>query len=156
MSFILAESQDGSIPRVVERSNAAGQAYNKGALLLVDGSNNFAECGADPAAIACVAEAGAGADTANFVNVLGVKGFPPGKNQGTYIKDQVFSARYVGTLPAADGGSYGVVRDTDGLWKVDFAETVNTRLKLVGRMTGSPENQPRVKVKFLDANVQVV
>lgn len=153
MTFVLAETQDTAVPRVIERSQAAGSAYLRGSLLLINASNEFAECGADPAVICAVSESGAGADASGY-NPLAVKGFPPGKMQGTVVKGQTFRARYVGTLPAADGGSYGVVKDSDGKWKVDFAEVVNTRLKLVGRLTNSPENQPEVLVRFLDANTQ--
>lgn len=155
MSFQLAEPYEDGVGRTVERSLASGAAFEDGALLLVDANGAYAECAADPAAIAAVAASGAGASTA-IGNIFGKREFPPGKMQGYTIKDKTFSARYVGTLPAADGGSYGVVRDTDGFWKVDFAETVNTRLKLVGRRTTSPENLNRVLVRFLDANVQAI
>jgi hypothetical protein len=55
-----------------------------------------------------------------------------------------------------DGGSYGVVKDSDGKWKVDFSDTTATRVKLVGRRTNSPENLPQVIVTVLAANVQVM
>jgi hypothetical protein len=76
--------------------------------------------------------------------------------QGIALTGVVFSARYIGGLPAANGANYGVVRDTDLYWKVDFTETVNTRLKLVDRRTNSPENIARVLVIFLTANIQVI
>jgi hypothetical protein len=156
MSFKLARAKSQSIPRVKHLPVAAGSAFKTGALLLVNASGEFAECGADPVAIAAVSESGAGADT-SIGNQLGVLGFPPGYTQGTAVQDEVvFRARYVGSLPAADGASYGVIKDADGLWKVDFAETVATRVKLVGRLTGSPENVPEVLVVFLAANVQVI
>lgn len=153
MSFQLAEPFDQGVGRTIERSQAAGSSYLQGALLLVDGAGAYAECGANPAAIAAVSGSGAGTDTSGF-NIFGTKGFPPGKMQGYTIKNKTFSCQYVGTLPAADGGSYGVVKDSDGQWKVNFADTVNTRVKLVGRRTNSPENLNRVLVRFLDANVQ--
>jgi hypothetical protein len=153
MSFQLAHPDGVAVGRVVERDIAASQTWNVGALLLVDANGAFAECGADPAAIAAVALAPQGTDTSGF-NILGTKAFPPGKMQAATIKNKVFTAKYTGTLPAADGGLYGVVKDTDNDWKVDFSETTATRLKLVGRRTTSPENIARVLVKFLDANVQ--
>jgi hypothetical protein len=155
MSFQLAEPAGQDAPRIYERDQAAGASWNMGALLLVDASGNFAECGADPAAIAAVACTGAGTDTSGF-NVFAKKGFPPGKMQAIALRAGLkFAARYVGTLPAADGGSYGVVRDADGLWKVDFSDTTATRVKLTGRRTASPENVPMVIVEFLIANIQV-
>lgn len=155
MSFQMAHPDGVAVGRVVERDLAAAQTFSVGALLLVDGNGAFAECGADPAAIAAVALAPAGADASGF-NILGTKSFPPGKMQAETIKNRIFSAKYVGTLPAADGGLYGVVKDSDGDWKVDFTETTATRLKLVGRRTTSPENIARVLVQFLDANVQAI
>lgn len=155
MSFQIAYPDGGAagVPRIVTRALAAAQAFNVGALVLVDANGNFAECGADPAAIAAVALAPAGSDSSGF-NILGTKSFPPGYMQGCCIKGKAFSAKYVGSLPAADGGLYGVVKDSDGDWKVDFGETTNTRLKLVDRRTNSPENIGRVIVRFLDANAQ--
>ena len=153
MSFYLAEPDGQSIGRTVERAQASGSSYPMGSLLLVNASNEFAECAADPAAVAAVSASAAGTDTSGF-NPLAVKGFPPGKMQGHAVRNQIFSAKYVGTLPAADGGSYGVVKDADGEWKVDFAEVVATRVKLVGRRTTSPENLNRVLVRFLDTVVQ--
>jgi len=156
MSFQLAHPVGVAVGRVVERDLAASQTFTVGALLLVDSNGAFAECGADPAAIAAVALAPAGSDTSGF-NILGVKPFPPGKMQGKTIGDNCqFTAKYVGTLPAADGGAYGVVKDSDGDWKVDFNETSATRLRLIGRRTTSPENIARVVVQFLDANVQTI
>ena len=156
MSFILDEADGQDIPRIVEKALAAGAAGVRGALMLIDGSGNAAECGADPAAIAAVAEHGFGARATSGLtfHTLNTKEFPPGKVLLCPVQDQVFSAEYTGTLPAADGGSYGVVRGADSQWRVDFTETVNTRLKLVGRYTDSPFNGNRVKVRFLDANVQ--
>lgn len=155
MSFQMAHPNGVAVPRVVTRPLAAGAAFLEGALLLVDANGAFAECGADPAAIAAVALAPCGADTSGF-NILGKKEFPPGYMQGETIKDREFSAKYIGSLPAADGGAYGVVKDSDGYWKVDFTDTTATRVRLVDRRTTSPENIARVVVKFLDANVQTI
>lgn len=156
MSFKLARAKSQSIPRYKEKALAAGASFKKGALLLVNASNEYAECGADPASIAAVAESGAGAST-EIGNRTGKEEFPPGFMQGIAVQDEVeFRARYVGALPGAVGGSYGVVKDADGLWKVDFGEVVNTRLKYVRSYAGSPENLPEVGVVFLAANVQVI
>ncbi len=154
--FKLARAKSQSIPRVKEGPLAAAQAFLQGALCLIDGSGNIAECGADPAAIAGVSLTGCGALT-GVGNGLGYREFPPGIMKIEAVQDEVvWRATYSGTLPAADGGSYGVLRLAGGDWVVDFAETVNTRLKLVGRLTNSPENVPEVLVVFLAANVQVI
>lgn len=156
MSFFPAHLRGGLTPRVRELPLAAAQSGKRGALLLQDGSGNFATCGADPASIAAVAASDYGTNSLGF-NHLGVDGFPPGYMQGYLLTDeQPFHAQYVGTLPGAIGGSYGVVLDSDGLWKVDFTETVNTRLKLTKFLTTSPENRNRVQIVFLAANIQLI
>jgi hypothetical protein len=155
MSFHPSRLRAGLTPRVKERPLAAGAAGKRGALLLVDANGAYATCGADPAAIAAVALSDYGPDTSGF-NHLGASGFPPGYMQAASVQDnQPFKAQYVGALPAAEGGSYGVVLDADGQWKVDFAEVVNTRLKLVKKLTDAPENRNEVEVVFLAANVQI-
>lgn len=155
MSFQLAHPDGIRVPRIVEKNLAAAQAFLEGALLLADASDNFAECAADPAAIAGVSVSPAGADASGF-NRFAKKEFPPGKMQAIALTGVVFSARYIGGLPAANGASYGVVRDADLYWKVDFTEVAATRLKLVDRRTNSPENIARVLVIFLTANIQVI
>lgn len=156
MSFITGRLHGTKVPPVKELPVASGAAFEAGALLLVDANGAYAECGADPAVIAAVAESGFGVDASGF-NRLGRKEFPPGMMQATKVQgEQPFIAEYVGTLPAANGGAYGVIRDTDSRWKVDFAETVNTRVRLLGRRTDSPINVAKVEVCFLPANVQLI
>jgi hypothetical protein len=160
MSFQLAHpgSFGGSgagVPRIIEKSLAAAQAFKEGSLILADASDNYAECGADPAAIAAVSVSGCGADASGFNRFAKIE-FPPGKMQGIAVNGTVFIAKYIGGLPAANGASYGVVKDADLFWKVDFTDAVNTRLKLLDRRTNSPENIARVVVSFLAANVQII
>jgi hypothetical protein len=156
MSFQLAYPKGVGVPRIVQKAVAASQAWLTGALLIADGSDNWAECGADPASIAAVALSGYGADTTGF-NLLAKKEFPPGFMQAIALTAEIaLTCKYVGTLPAANGGSYGVVRDTDGLWKLDFTETTATQFKLVDRRTLSPENIARVVVIPLVAKIQIV
>lgn len=152
--FVLASgAPGGTIGAIVERPLAAAYAEEQGALLVVNGSGQYAACGADPALIAAVADTPGGTDASGF-NILGHKEFPAGYMQGINIRDRVFRAFYVGALPAADGGQYGVIRDSDGFWKVDFNEVDNPVLVLVGRLTASPESQAEVLIKFLPAVIQ--
>lgn len=156
MSFKLARLKAAHTPRVRELAVAAGASFKKGALLLRDANGQWAECGADPAAIAAVALSDYNADATGFSHT-GRTEFPPGYMQGCAVQDEVaYRAEFVGALPAADGGSYGVIKDADGRWKVDFNEVVATRVKLVNRFTNSPENDNEVEVVFLAANVQVI
>lgn len=155
MSFKLARLEGQSVKNHVQLPYASGSTFPQGALVLRNASNEWAECGADPVAIGGVSEHGVGADTLGYGG-HGYKEFPPGYAIVIPVQGETrFLAKYVGTLPAVDGGSYGVVKDADGDWKVDFAETVATRVKLVGRRTGSPENLALVEVTFLAANVQI-
>lgn len=155
MSFQLAHPVGTAVPRIVQKPLAGGYAALEGALVLADASDNWAECGADPAAIGGVALSAGGTDTSGFVR-FGKKEFPPGYMQAI-IWDPlyVFSARYIGGLPAANGASYGVVKDSDSYWKVDFTDTTATRVTLVDRRTNSPENIARVLVRPLVANAQL-
>lgn len=156
MSFFAAKLMAGHTPRTKQLAVAAGAEFEKGALLVRDANGAWAECGADPASVGGVSETAYGTDTSGFIRT-GKKEFPPGYMQATLVGDeQLFLAEYVGTLPAADGGAYGVVRDTDGSWKVDFAETTNTVVRLQGRRTNAPENIALVYVTFLPAVVQIV
>lgn len=157
MSFKLARSKAGHITRTIERPLAGGSLFVQGALLVLDANAAWAECGADPAAIGAVAQSGAGVDV-TIGNRLGKTEFPPGYMQGIAVQDEViFRAKYTGSLPAADGGTYGVTRGGDLIWRVDFAKTgASARVKLVNRLTNSPENVPEVLVAFLVANVQIV
>jgi hypothetical protein len=156
MSFLNAKLVSARTARARELPLAAASAFLRGAPLLKDANGAWAECGADPALIGAFAESDCGTNAGGFSH-FGTKEFPPGYMVGTLVQNEVvFRARYIGTLPAADGGSYGLTKDSDGLWKVDFSKTTTTaRLKLVGRLTNSPENLPEVLVVVLAANVQV-
>lgn len=157
MSFVPAESRAGKAPRTVELPVASGIDIEKGALV-VRSSGTYVECGADPAVIAGIAIGAAGADTSGF-NVLGRKEFPPLTLQA-YVPErgQLFRAKYTGTLPAlsAIGTGYGVVKDSDDLWKVDFSDTTNDRVVLRGILNVAPELQPEVIVEFLEQFVSPI
>ena len=153
MSFVLAEPHGVAAPKIRQLPLAAASSFAQGALLVVNGDGAYAQCAADPASVAAVAATPAGTDATGF-NMLGTKEFPPGYMQGILVGDDVpFRAKYTGTLPAANGGSYGVVV-SGGQWVVDFSDTTNLVVKLIGRFTDSPENIAQVKVTFLAAVVQ--
>jgi hypothetical protein len=152
--FVLASSDSGGfLDPLVEKALAAAFAEAQGALVVVNGSGQFAACGADPALVAGVTNTPGGTDTSGF-NILGSKEFPPGYMQVIPARGNLFRAPYVGTLPAADGGEYGVIRDSDGIWKVDFDELAAPVVVLAGRLTDDPEDQPEVLVRFLDSVIQ--
>jgi hypothetical protein len=159
MSFRQARLKSGHTPPTRELPVAAGAAFRQGALLVRDANGAWAECGADPAAVGAIALSDYGAADATAIGVgHGRHEFPPGHMQGMKVQDeQEFHAEYVGTLPAADGGTYGVTRGGDSKWRVDFAKDgAAARVKLVKRLTEAPINRNRVVVSFLPANVQIV
>lgn len=163
MSFAPANADGDAVPVCEEMAiDTATYAGNGGALLVQDGAY-IEECGADPATILGVAVSSGGADTDGFSRT-GRKEFPPGKMQYYRLgRGQQFTALYIGTLPDNVGGEYGVVRDSDGLWKVDFTDTSATRVRLVRKLVGSlpltppapgTNAVPKVVVEFLPAYIQ--
>lgn len=162
VGFQLAAPSPGSgggIPLTVEKALADGYAELQGALLLVNGDDEYEACGADPAEIAAVALTPGGSDTSGY-NILGTKEFPPGYMQGISIANGVrFIAPYSGSLPAAPGGQFGVIK-SGGIWKVDFDEVVNVVLTYLGVPDFRPDlaasSEGLVVVSFLPAVVQQV
>lgn len=154
--FVLASgSPGGAIGQLPEYPLAVGYAEAQGALGFINSSGQFEACGADPALIGGVANTPGGTDTSGF-NITGKKEFPAGYMQVIALRGRRFRAPYIGSLPAADGGQYGVIRDSDGVWKIDFNEVVNVALTLVGRLTASPEAQAEVLCEFLDDVTQPI
>jgi hypothetical protein len=157
MAFHVARLRASLTPRIKERPLAAGAVGRRGDPLVVDSNGAYATAGANPAAVAAVALSDYGPDTSGF-NHLGVKGFPPGYMQGASVQDeQPFLAHYMGALPAAPGGTYGITLDSDGEWKVDFNKNAaNQRVKLTSiELTQSPLNRNQVEIVWLLANVQI-
>jgi hypothetical protein len=155
--FILASgSPGGTIGSIPEYPLAVGYAEAQGALGFINSSGQFEACGADPALIGGVANTPGGPDTSGF-NILGRKEFPAGYMQVIALKGRRFRAPYVGALPAAYGGQYGVIRDSDGVWKVDFNEVANVVVNYVPpSLTESPLSQAEVICTFLDSVQQPI
>lgn len=149
MSFKPAYADAQSVPRVLTYPiSTSTYAENEGALVILT-SGAAVACGADPAAVYGVAVGAGGADSGGF-NITARKEFPRGF-LGVYpvYGGVPFRARYIGTLPANVGASYGVVRDSDGYWKVDFGETTNLVVRLERILNVAPESIPEVVVTFL-------
>ena len=158
MSFIVARAKSQSIPKVRALPAAAASSFTLGAALLMNASGEWAECGADPALIGAFAEHPVGTG-AGALFPVGTKEFPPGECIGSLVSnDQEFTCDYAGTLPAAIGGTYGITRGADGIWRVDFAKSAaNQRVKLTSiAETASPLGRRRVTIQVLPANVQIV
>lgn len=156
MSFIEARLTNQSVPRAREVPVAAGEAFEKGALgALVAGE--FTEAAADPAvgAVTYVSQSPFGASTGAYGATAGNRlEFPPGRTVVTDAFATTFRAEFEGSLPAAPGGSYGVIRSTDGQWRVNFADTVAPlQVRYIGPVSDLPSSTvPRlVEVEFIAA-----
>jgi hypothetical protein len=165
IGFQVASSNPGGggrLPLTVEKAILDGYAENQGALLTVDVNGNFAACGADPIAVAAVALTPGGADTSGF-NILGRKEFPKNTMQGAWVgAGQRFLAPFLGALPAVAGGQFGVTRDVDSVWKVDFNKLDNPVVVFLANPDRSPADaagagqDTLVIVQFIDNVVQPV
>lgn len=99
-----------------EYTEAAAQAFKLGAAVLLDASEDIAECGTDPAAI------------------LGFAAHPAGKNIPA-SKDLVWKASEGqkfwmagdnNPLKSDINQSYGITKDGDGIWHVDGTKTAGS------------------------------
>jgi hypothetical protein len=108
---------------------ASNASWLSGSLLFVDATTDqWVECGADPALIGGVSldEVGTGAGS---LYPLDRREFPPFTCGAIRTTDgRMFNGPYVGTPQI---GTYGVVKGADGVWRVDFNETVATRVRVV-------------------------
>lgn len=138
-----------------------GTAFNAGEFVFYDTTNNGVDrCGADPALILGIAHCGS-ADASLYPNSrIPVSVLTP----DTILAMSIAT----GTNPSDTlvGDAYGIVRTvvgSSGFWEVDLAETVNTRLVVVGyrpsRTTaGAAALAPgwnTALVRFLAANLQL-
>jgi hypothetical protein len=148
-----------TVPQVQSVAYANGQTFTKGALLVDDTNGNAVECGADPASIWGVALEDAGSKLgygyANPSQTTVVTGRAQEVSMAVADRDTVFSGRGVngGTDPVLPlqthiGEPYGVVK-VGSDWVIDFAETVNTRLRIVDIRT----EDNTFLFKFLEANL---
>lgn len=121
---------------------AAAQTFLRGALVVLDGSKNVTECGADPASIYGVALEPAGKDPeGNFCIVQ--KASEDNKFWG--------SCTSAPTKASNENHTYGVVKQSDGTWVVDLTETVNTRVYI----HQVDEDTDRVLFSVIEANRQI-
>lgn len=123
-------------------TTAAGQTFGLGALVVLDGSGNVTECGADPALIYGMALEPAGKDPEGTYTIVAVA-----------YEGQKFWLECTSnpTIAANQSQSYGVVKDADGIWVVDLTDTTNKRV-FVHQVD---EDTHRVLVSVLAANRQV-
>lgn len=120
---------------------AASQTFKTGALVVRDGSGNIAECGADPATI--------------FGWALGEATKNPVDSTKQIVcrateESRAWMQASADPTSANSGVSYGVAKDADGIWYVDFTDTTATRVYVHEVDTDTK----RVLVSVLAANRQ--
>lgn len=121
---------------------AAGQTFVLGALVVLDANKKVTECGADPTSIYGMALEPAGTDP-----------------EGDYcIVAPLFEGQFLWLPCSADpviathqNNQYGVVKDADGIWCVDFSDTTNKRVYV----HQVDEDTKRVRVSVIEANRQI-
>lgn len=142
------------VPPVLARALATGEEYELGSLLVVNGSGEYEECGADPASIAAVSLTATGVGSGPLYPV-GRKEFPEFEAIGLLVEGQTFTAQYVGTIGTPQT-AYGVTKGADGIWRVDFGKTGGTaRVLFVKTVLAGPSASERVAVRVLVANIQI-
>lgn len=162
MSFRLEQNKPGGgIPTVRQRAIVPGSTGRKGALLTQTNVGQYAEVTSpNPAlnTICSVALSDWGPATGSLFP-LGTKEFPPGFLEAWVLDGSTpYLCQYNGALPAAEGGTYGVVKDTNGLWRVDFTNTTSPVVRLADlRTTVLPARLTRaeVGVSFLPGFMQL-
>lgn len=121
---------------------AAAQTFKTGALVLRDGSANIAECGADPAVIYGVAEEPATKEITDVTKII--------VTRATEMTRWWFPTN-VAPTSANSGVNYGVTKDADGIWYVDFTKTAGSARVYVHQVDTDTN---RVEVSVLAANRQ--
>lgn len=123
MPAMFAIPAEPAVGDVSEYTVAASETFKRGAVVLLDGSEDIIEAGADPASILGFAamewpEGGAAAP-ADFTLIPIFKATEGQKFWMSGDNDPVKADR---------NQSYGIIADGDGIWTVDGTETTATRV----------------------------
>ncbi len=140
--FALAK-WEGQFPEVQYVLVDSAQTFKAGALVLTAADGETDECAADPTAILGVALSAAktalGYNMANDADIVAFTGRENKVAVAIANNKNTFSGRGVngGTDPVVPlqthiGEQYGVVKDSDGIWAIDFAETTTKSVQIVG------------------------
>lgn len=125
----------------------AAATFKVGAAVVLDAQKEVTECGADPASIYGFAltrvDAGVSKDPQDTTKVLVMKAIEGEKFCMQASSDPVEATHR--------NNSYGLIKDADGIWTVDFTDTTNTRV-FVHRVY---VDRKMVEVSVLEANRQI-
>lgn len=104
---------------VRQYTHAVGQVYILGAAVVLNGTPEVTECGADPAAILGFAQEPATKDPEGATKAL----------IAVVSQGERFYMSGTSNPVAADVNvKYGIVKDANGVWVVDKTDVVNTRV----------------------------
>lgn len=137
-----ARTVSGNVPRIAQRLYATGQTFKIGAVLVFDGSKNVIEASATPTTAVGIAAEPAGThpgqSPANASQTLQVTGLTQKVAVYDGNDDTVYSMRGVngGTDPVVPvqanvGAKFGVVKDANGIWALNIADTTNLMFEVV-------------------------
>jgi hypothetical protein len=103
--------------RIVQYDLASGQTFTKGALVVLNASEEVAECGADPTSVLGIAAEPAGSDPESATKILVCVAEA---NRRFWIEGD--------NAPTMDdvNQEYGAAKDSDGYWYLDGTETGTT------------------------------
>lgn len=118
MAKVAAYPAEPPLGDAIELDTKSGSTFKRGALVLLDGSEDVDECGADPAAILGVAAYPG--DAADFTTKMLV--FKASEGQKFWMSGSSNPAK------SNINQSYGVAKDGDGIWYVDLTDGGNTRV----------------------------
>lgn len=102
-------------------TDAATQTYKQGACVVLDGSQNVTECGADPVLIYGIAGGPAGLHPEGSTKTTITK---LGNGQKAWFPFSVSTP----TKALYENLPFGLVKDSDGIWTIDVADDINTRV----------------------------
>lgn len=130
-----------TVPRVQFSTYDTGQTFTDHALVVITGTGNVSECGANPPTVAGVALNGVGTlpgfDVANATQTLVYTGREAGVSVAVADGEQEFSARGVNgatdpvtPLQAHIGQTYGVLKTAGGDWVINIADQVNAVVQI--------------------------
>lgn len=111
----------GTAENIQLNDAATPETYKQGALVVLDGNGDVTECGADPALIYGISDGPAGLHPEGSLKTIITK---LGNGQKAWMPFSVTTP----TKALYQNKEFGVVKDGDGIWTIDVAEVVNTRV----------------------------
>lgn len=123
MPKVFAHAAHDKLRENMQQTDASAQTYKQGAMVFLDPANSFlvTECGADPVIIYGIACGPAGKHPEGaLVTTLSKLG----TGQKAWMPFSVSSP----TKALYQDREWGIAKDSDGVWVIDVADDLNTRV----------------------------